>query len=388
MYLDDIFKKIKEQVTLEISSVQNTDDFMKFCEWLEPHRIMIEQINILGSISTCSSASTKFGKEVQQLESNSQIITENETNIDFTEEVLVDEGVEDLEEVQNYPVGFEFSFSKRAYGGILDHLQYVIPEELVRKLQLESGYKIKIIGKSGHFQNGEPRYNFKVSDVSTRCDNELLCEIEQGIVESNGNSFFITKTIHGEHLVEGKPAKCNIVHKDVVRLGIQEGDIINGRFYSNNITKSFRATYKYDTDYIKQSKSIEEMRLAHRKNNKDDTESLGLAMMDRIDTAPYRNKQILLIGLASRMTDFKEMLKGKEDVSLEHMTGDETKSFIRSQISKADIVLLSTQENSHDTTKYVASVCNELDVPFRSSHADGLFSILLDTKELLDKQPI
>lgn len=385
MYLHNVFEEIKAEVANKIISIHSPEDFIKFYEWLEPHKIMVEQINKLQDMSLEFSSETSLETSVDNL--NETIDVESSENALHTDDeqgvTPLPDTAEETKEEESYPIGREFPFIKKAFGGIIEGLDYALHEDYVRSMQLENEYKVKITGIKGQFQNRNPKYSFIVSDKSTRKDNPLLSEVEQGIVELVGKRYVVTKTTTGSICINENPAALYIKEDDVRRFDIQAGDIINGRFYTNNITNSFRVTYKYDIVNDSQP-SVEGLRLTYRQNNKEDDKDSGLAMLDRLDTTPFRNQNILLIGLASRKSDFKDMLRDNVDINLNHLTGDEHKASIQSQIMKADIVLISTRENSHDSSKYVASICNEQDIPFTSTHADGLFGVLQAAKEQLD----
>lgn len=144
-----------------------------------------------------------------------------------------------------------------------------------------------------------------------------------GIVEEIGSRLVVTSTNSGAIFVNESPACLYINEKDANRFKISKGDVIDGRFYTNNITNSFRATYKYDTEEIEQTASIESKRLVHRQNNATESE-LGFSMIDRLDKNLFWTK-ILLVGLEGRMNNFKDSLDGVEEIQLTHLTGDEHK---------------------------------------------------------------
>ncbi|MEH7612026.1 hypothetical protein [Gottfriedia acidiceleris] len=58
---------------------------------------------------------------------------------------------------------------------------------------------------------------------------------------------------------------------------------------------------------------------------------------------------------------------------------------MKSNILKADFVLFSTFENSHDASKHGAKICNEFYIPLpcTSTTADGLTGVLMDAAKLI-----
>lgn len=367
MYLDKVFEELKAKMVKELEAV-TLQDFGKYHEWATPHYRLIEQLAELKNL--------EFGKEAEP--EDSSVVEEDKVK----EPLAVLANPEPI--VDTYPIGHTFKFLKKAFGGVIDKMNYPIPEELVRAMHLENENKIMITGIKGTFGDGSPIYEFDVVD-RTNVPNPSLAEIKQGIVDEIAGRLVVTETTSGSIKVNDEPASLFINDKDANRFRIKKGDIVDGRFYINNIVGSFRATYKYNTDDVEKTTSIEARKLQHRQHNQVDSES-GLSMIDRLDKTPFLNKSLLLVGLGSRINDFKQSLDKQEEIDLVHLSGDEHKARIRAQILKADFVFISTFENSHDTSKYVATICNEYDIPFTSTSGDGLFSVLRDAKELIEQQ--
>ncbi|MEK1828848.1 hypothetical protein AAAC51_06800 [Priestia megaterium] len=88
------------------------------------------------------------------------------------------------------------------------------------------------------------------------------------------------------------------------------------------------------------------------------------------------------------MNDFKALLDKTNEIDMIHLDGYEHKTRIRSRVLKADYVMISTVENGHKVTPYVAALCNEFDISFTSTSADGLTGILHDLKKLIDQTEV
>lgn len=362
MYIDKVFDEIKQAMVNELGNL-SLSDYERYNEWLRPHHNIIE--NLL-EIQNINQKHNRTEPEPLTIEPETTC-TEPETE----------------EPVAEYPIGHTFTFAKKAYGGVLEELSYPIPEDLVRGLELENKNILRITSIKGLFPDKTPIYEVEVVD-RTETPNPDLADIKQGIVEKHGSRLVVTKTTNGPIVFNDSPTRLIISDKDKHRLKIQEGDIINGRFYTNNLSGSFRATYKYSTHVSTMSKPVEAKRLLHRQNNSVETEC-GPSMIDQLDKTPFLNTRILLVGLASRMNDFTQMLGKTNEIDFVHLSGDDHKAKTRAQILKADIVLIATVENSHDTSTYVADICNQYNIPCRSTHEDGLSGVLRDAKSLIEK---
>ncbi|MFE7821370.1 hypothetical protein ACFU1R_24620 [Priestia megaterium] len=369
MYTENVFEDVKAKVLQEFNNV-NVQDFDRFYEWLKPNLTIMEQLNKLTHIDYNSQTS-------EDVISSPDIIEE----IKSPEEVNVDEAAK-----ETFPIGHTLTFTKKAFGGVIEELDYPIPEEIVYKRGLENGNKLYISGTEGNFENGSPIYSFEVVD-RTIIPNPTLAEINYGYVKNVGKRLVITETASGsiKDAQNDDQFICLYINeKDANRWKIKDGDVVNGRFYTNNVTNSFRVTHKINTHIKEQTESIEARRLNHRQNNQTESEA-GLSMIDRLDTTPFLNKTIVLIGLRSRKKGFASILHNNKDINLIHLTGDENRARIRGDVLKADYVLLSTSENGHHTTNYVADICNEKNIPFTSTNSDGLFGVLMDVKALMNQ---
>lgn len=364
MYIDRIYSELIAKMVERLSETK-LEEFHNYKEWAERHHGIISEL-----------------VELKKLE---PVLEPTETATEKVEEKIKEDLIISASP-DPYPINHNFLFEKKAYGGILVGLNYPIPEELVRNYSLESGNVLKIIGTNGYFPDNSPRYKFEVVD-STYTPNPQLMEVKQGKVEKMGGRLVVNETASGQSIVvDESPATLFLQEKDIrsPKYRLVEGDIIDGRFYINNIN-SFRVTYKYDTDEINSVETIESKKLNYRQNNPVESEA-GTSMIERLDMTPFLNKKIVLIGLGSRVNDFKMYLDKVEDMHFTHLTGDEHKMKIRSNLASADFAIISTYENSHDTSTYCADICNTYDIPCTSTHADALTGVLNDLRDLISKQ--
>ncbi|MFE4029263.1 hypothetical protein ACFX4N_24235 [Priestia sp. YIM B13551] len=372
VYIERVFKEIKSEMIKSLEELQLTD-FAKHYDWMQSHYKIIEQLAELKDLEYRTKTETEHTIEKINVE---------ETKAQQETQEKAEEIEEEDKEDDQYPVGHCVTFEKKAFGGILKEIGYLIPEEFVRKYSMENGNKIKITNIKGTFAGGNPIYDFAVADrVIDPKPN--LAEIKHGIVDMVGGRLVVSATTSGDIKIDESPVTLFISDKDANRLRVQKNDIIDGRFYTNNVT-SFRVTYKYNTEQAESTASVESRKLQHRQNTQAETEP-GFSMIERLDKTAFEGKKIVLVGLKSRMNDFRASLDKVEEIDMVHLDGDEHKTRIRSRILKADIVILSTYENSHSTTKYVAALCNEFDIPCKSTSADGLFGVLRDAKQLIEQ---
>lgn len=284
MYTDKIFEEVKIAMVAELKKT-TASNFNEYLEWSKPHIKIIEQLQIIKDL-------------------NGIVPEEHKTDIDETILAPKNTNQEKDKAEEEYPIGGIFSFNKLASGGIIKELSYPIPEELVRNLQLENGNKVKITGIKEHSNNYSAKYEFEIID-RTEVPNPLLVTIEHGIVDEVAGRLVVMESASGAIRIDENPVTLYINEKDA-RKGIRKGDIVNGRFYTNNVTNSFRVSYKHNIESVSVI-SDERKKLQHRQSIISPTET-GNSMIASIDKTPFLGKKILLVGLRSRVSDFKQYL--------------------------------------------------------------------------------
>ncbi|MEK1828847.1 hypothetical protein AAAC51_06795 [Priestia megaterium] len=154
---------------------------------------------------------------------------------------------------------------------------------MVRELSLENGYKMKVLGHVDVIQRGRPIYEFEVVG-ETPIPREDLIEVKHGIVERVAGRLVVSNTASGPVKIDEMLATLFVGYKDTNRLGIKDGDIVDGRFYRNNV-QSFRVSCKHEIEFEDDTTvSVESRKLQHRQNNQADEEKQkGLSMLDRLD---------------------------------------------------------------------------------------------------------
>ncbi|MBQ0139009.1 MAG: DUF2325 domain-containing protein [Kurthia sp.] len=404
MLSEQNFKTLVSHIGENLQKVENRNDLIQFINWLEPYKGLLEQLNRIEELE--QSQKFKIDADLLEIPTTSASIESSESEISHEliqpEQTLVTETLEETtkeqEPMEELPqpktevvepssmIGKEFVFIQYINGGILEGLNYRITENLAYRLQLKNGYRLRILEHIGTFSDGTPRYMFEVSDKTVLFDNRIKV-VEQAIVEVENNRYFISRTIAAPIRHKGKQVKLYLREKDIERYHINEGAIINGRFYTNNLA-SFTVTWRYYTNSVNTVTPIEKARLLQRQNQKKkDSTHIGPSMLDRINKTLLIGKKMVIVGLESRMNDFKNILAhpNNENLNIVHLTGDEREAVLRSEVKNADVVLLSTKENSHDATISAAAICKDYDVPVTSTDADGLYSLLLCAIGLLER---
>ncbi|QST02710.1 hypothetical protein IMZ31_19365 (plasmid) [Pontibacillus sp. ALD_SL1] len=309
-----------------------------------------------------------------------QVSEEKETE---QEETPV-EPIEEEKENVSGEIGTRYRFDRKLNGGILEDLDggYMIPERMVRHMDVQHGdtveivdrypykdqisYKFKIAERGNEFHQGRVQYN--QCPVKEEAGRLVIDESKQtGLLRMN--EVFHTFVLR-EH--------------DVSRLQLQKGDIVDVAYYDNAPDQTIRVIYKYDIDTEEMEPTIENRRLEADKKKETKEKTPIFEKYPTINFSLFKNKNVLIVGAASRRTDFCELFKETE-ASVQVASGDEPKQTLRSWISQADVVLLANLESSHDASKYTVSRCKKEGIPFYETFNGGLQSILISTENALKR---
>lgn len=377
-YLDTLITEVKQQV----NAIQSREDFLTFYQWMNKHDKIIKLLEELDRLPLPLDESSLLvlNEDIESPLRDSEIA--QTVNLTGTPSAIepVESVIKDAEDA----IGRVFSFVKKASGGAIEELNFHLNEEFIRRRHIEHGNLLKIMGIEGRFPDGKPRYSIEVID-HTETEHKSLIAVTQGIVEFLFGKYLIRRTTSETIKLDGAEVTLLIQERDVEKHDLKEGDIIDGRFYKNSL-ESFRVTYKFPIESSKDDKSIEYSRLtANRKKIKKENNMPTITMLDRLDTKSLKDKRILLIGLASRKTDFQSSLANYSHIQFEHLTGDEREVVMRNAIAQADVVLVNITENSHHATKLATVLCKDLNIPMKSTSADGLYMLLHTAKEFLEK---
>lgn len=382
MYTENILKEIQDSIRKKTESL-TLANVHQFREWMKPHQDILDSLSVIHSLEQSTPVETE---ENQNQESElPQVVEQEEKPVEtdaVEEEESDDAEYDDPTYPEPYPIGRRFEFRLRAFGGSIDEINYPFSEALVRSNGYQNGNILEVVDEIKTAAGQKKRFNFKIVDETVK-DNPDLGEIENGIVEMDGTTLIVKRTTNGLIRDKDENGICFFPRlDDVRRFSLREGDIINGRYYLNNITSTFRVTHKHEYQ-VDTPKSVDERVREYRQANPSESEP-GEKMIDRIDFTDFQNRYIVLLGLPSSMPRFTEAL-ADQGFEFVHISPDEHKMRLRKQIQKADMLLIATVENSHESSKYAAHVANQYEIPFTSTHETGLTGIFNDARKLLDK---
>ncbi|MGL4523187.1 MAG: DUF2325 domain-containing protein [Bacilli bacterium] len=278
-------------------------------------------------------------------------------------------------------VGRRCKFRLTTRGGVLEGVSFYIPEAYARTRGLENGNTVEITSFDGWENETRPIFDFKIISTTTE-NNPNLIELKSCPVKKVAGRMYIEETQTGPIRVDDNFRVFYLENNDIDYFKIKEGDIIDARFYREN-ESTFKVCYKLP---IQESgvQTIESKMLSHKGKDFATIEELTPRLIDRLELNLLESKQIVLIGLESRMSDFRNSLKHYR-FKFEHFAGEENRKRLKSAIIKADCILISTRETGHHASTFVASVAQEFNIPLSYTHGTGIFSVLTDTIELVKR---
>lgn len=324
----------------------------------------------------------KFEKEIQQFLHYLKLT--NELPIFETETIAIApvaafenviSGIDKLQTPEQDDVLYEFE--RKVRGGVVLGLEggYVIPEKMVRDMEVEHGDKLRIIS----YKQGYPKnmYWFEIAEKNHKMNPKRMeykyCKVEKDFGEH------MIKSYHGGFIkVDEVPFQFIIDSNDVETFGLKEGDIVDIAYYLDNPASTMKVLYKYEL-HESVPTTVEQKKLSHT------TKKIATDVIEKkavVDVELFENKNILVVGGGSRHPEYEEAIK-KYGANVELATGDENKKMLSSMISKADAVAITIGECSHDASIYTVNTCKKMDKSFSSTDRNGIQSLLLCVEEAL-----
>jgi hypothetical protein len=271
------------------------------------------------------------------------------------------------------------TFERKLRGGIIREIGegYFIPERMVRDMGLEHGDKVRIrdTSKFGDLT----RYHFELAEKANMSDPQGRIQFNYCVVESTATSFILRRHAGGDIMIDGYKDSLKLPIKDTQDFHLCEGDLIDVAFYENNVD-SIRVLWKHEVEAIPApSKRVAVKKIEEPK------EEVDWETKFPINLGLLKGKTILIVG---SMYEKAKYQRGFEaiGINLIHLTGDETKVRMRSQIKKSDIVVVTTQQVGHNGSVPAAELAKEYDKAFAQVDRNGVQYILIEAERVYKRK--
>lgn len=235
------------------------------------------------------------------------------------------------------------------------HEPIFISEYLARMKGIMPGDKVWIEKKGLDEKTNKYRYFVTIASSGHDSPESIYTTFEMGLVEQLEEKQVVKTNVNGLEL----PFTFEIPHCVVEKYRIEEGDLVDIR-YQRNDTEGTTANIIWKHSVVaKREATVSNKVLEHRPSADELEEDETTAAVDLIESREipekFKNKQVLLVGMAMKTEEFRKQLE-TYDSTLDVYGSNKTSKRLRQKIQKADVVLIAKSHNSHsngdDAKKY------------------------------------
>lgn len=372
---EKLVKMAKQDMTniVEDLTVENIDNFIKKMNYYFDYLRAIPFLND-NIVSEETTAEPIISNEMEVID---EPVIEYEQPILEQEEIIIHN--EALPERNSTPNQVEndgeaiYLFERKLSGGFVSALQSVVPEEIVRRLELENGDYVK--AKPNYNNESEmKRYYYQLAKKGEGKPSENRSEFNYCLVEKDGNTLVVNESL----LDGGAVVKFNeITHtfvlrnEDIIRLGIEEGDIIDIAYQTND-PSYYKVIWKHSID----NEDYQSPKISGYYKMKTKTDNIAVKKI-------FKDKKILVIGCSPRKAVFKASIenRGGEFFWSNGLEGVADLSLL---VKKMDAVVILTRFIRHRASIDTVAVCKELNVPFAVAKNLGIQTLLTKAENALN----
>ncbi|MFF2531271.1 DUF2325 domain-containing protein [Brevibacillus sp. NPDC058079] len=269
---------------------------------------------------------------------------------------------EEQNQLQTYPHLVDsrpvYLFERKLEGGFVPAIEGYVPEITLRKLDLQHHDYVY----ARELQSGFGERKRFIYDFAKRSENPGRTgrvQISFCLVESYDNNFFVRKSMESSskaYLMENPELFFTLQDKDIERLGIKEGDLVDIAFYEDK-PESFKViwVHRFEENTEKKGRNM----LPPKPNKEKDEEEL--VQSDLVKT--LENKTILVIGNEPNKAEYQFEIEKRGGMFLWADAKDSI-SRIKSLVKKAELVVFLLKVSGHTGMKQIKKYCKEQDVPF------------------------
>ncbi|PGT89879.1 DUF2325 domain-containing protein [Bacillus thuringiensis] len=280
----------------------------------------------------------------------------------------------EVEEAVTYPVGEiveegkgkyflngqrVYKFNRKIYGGDVDGKDCFIPENIVRKLDLEHGDYI-YVEENGVTLEGKAKHMYSVAKHGERIPREGNEVVKMVVLKYDSllERYFVDEDMNGNLLKLGEvPYPFYISRQEVQKKGVKTGDVVDIA-YVKHIPTMVVIQWKHYSD--EPEYTVEAVKCASKKVKKEKKEY----------PQTLEGKRVVAVGLEPRKGEMEEEVvkRGGEFQWIHGKKGDVATT--ESAVKNADVVVLYLQHIGHGGTGKgsigVVELAKQYGVPFES----------------------
>lgn len=253
-----------------------------------------------------------------------------------------------------------YKFKRKLYGGEVDGKDCFVPENIVRKLDLEHGDYI-YVDDNGFTQEGKAKHLYSVAKMGKRIPREGNRVHKMVVLKYDSllDRYYVDEDMNGNLLKLGEsPYPFYINRQEVQKKGVKAGDVVDVA-YVKHIPTMVVIQWKHYSD--EPQYTVEAVKCSSKKAKVKEKKEYPQTL---------EGKRVVAVGLEPRKTEMEEEIvkRGGEFQWIHGKKGDVATT--ESAVKNADMVVLYLQHIGHGGTGKgsigVVELAKQYGVPFES----------------------
>lgn len=267
---------------------------------------------------------------------------------------------ENLEDDTSGEISAVYKFKRFLVGGELPSIKAYLPEEVVRKNDIEHGDMVRVY-PIGILPNGETKYAYALEEKMGEEPPRDRKQFNYCLVEESSSNLICKSNKDGVFREDDIFPVFHISDKDAFRHDLAAGDIVDIAIENNDWRKG-KVVWKYEI----KSKQIQ--KISKEKNNKKT--KIKSNKQDGEVKKTLNGKTILIVSNKHEQSSYESPI-AKRGGRLLMADADYSIDILNSLVAKSDAVILITSACSHRAMYTVKDKAKELGIPFIPSRHKG-----------------
>lgn len=361
MDFDQIFDTAKQEMMKDLAGL-TLSNFSEQKELIYAHIQFMESIQKLRE------------SKVKCLPSNLDMLADST----ISSEIKSSEG-EQTEEVFSESQEGErkmYLFKRAVLGGYIPELNAIVPEGIVRKLGLENHDYVY----ATEVPNSNPEKKKYIYELAKKAENPVPCDRVQYNycpIEIDGSIMVVRRSleIDDDIRINEVPYSVRIPDEDIIRLNLQEGDIVDIAFPIGKPDKC-RVLFVHPVE------ELESQELHSAKNSKKKNKDRETKDQEQKPLKTLEGKTILVIGNEPDKAYYRDNIESRGGIFLWADAKDSI-STLEANVRKADIVIFLLGVSGHIGMKMIKKLCKEYGIPFIPTWESSTTSVIRLAEETL-----
>lgn len=268
-----------------------------------------------------------------------------------------------------------YLFKRMVRGGVIPELSAVVPEGIVRKLNIEHHdfmYATEIPSAEGY----KKKYHYELAKKATSPVPHDRVEVNCCPIERDGSLLVVSKSLQtGSNIrIHDTPQSLRILEEDIREFCLKEGDIVDVAYIKGK-EEIARVVYFHYT-------ASEEFSSVNKSNPSVAPKKTRDEVEEEKEVVPQtlQGQTIFVVGNEPDRMHYKEGIEARGGIFL---WSDAKDSFItlQSNVRKSNIVIFLLSVSGHTGMKQIKRSCKANNIPFLTKFGNGTTSMIRMAEE-------